>query len=353
VLTNGVIRYSVPVKIGNASPLDGLLDTGSTGLRVLGPSVPELAYSVSKQTSIYGYGSGDRAVGVIARAVVSIGQASADEPIPIEVVKSVDCASRLSRCPPSQASAADDRIGSAGLPRQGFGAVVGVSMGNADAVNPLAHIGAHSWIVDMPRPGEARPGTLIVNPDSGDRTGYTLFHTDNILRRGPDLRNAIAGCLASADPPKRICGPTLLDTGALGFHIYISSARAVDLSGWKAGLGMEIAFKNESGAELSTKFVADSGLTSWISTTLMPNQPRMSINAGMLPYFDFSVLYDAEKGVIGLKRREPSVPQASVPPYTRWVACRGQWSDLQRKGSQGTGSTYVDFMQDCMTRNPQ
>ena len=41
VLTNGVIRYSVPVKIGNASPIDAALDTGSTGLSVLRAAVPE------------------------------------------------------------------------------------------------------------------------------------------------------------------------------------------------------------------------------------------------------------------------------------------------------------------------
>jgi hypothetical protein len=306
VLTGGGIRYSVPVRIGNASPIDAFLDTGSTGLRVLGASVPELAYSVSKQTSIYGYGSGDRAVGVIARAVVTIGQAATDEPIPIEVVKSVDCSTTArqwmapgaihpmqhtegDQCPASRVSAADYRFGGNGLARQGFGATLGINMVNSDAVNPLLHIGAHSWIVILPRPGEAQPGTLIVNPNSGDRTGYILFPTDKILRSYPGAwHDAIAGCLASADPPNRICGPTLLDTGTVGIHI--SSANAADLSGWKACLGMQIALKNKSDAELSTKFAADSGLPSRISTTLMPNQPRTGILAGVLPYFDFSAL---------------------------------------------------------------
>jgi hypothetical protein len=40
LLTNGVIGYSVPVKIGNASPANALLDTGSTGLRVLRARFP-------------------------------------------------------------------------------------------------------------------------------------------------------------------------------------------------------------------------------------------------------------------------------------------------------------------------
>jgi hypothetical protein len=80
---------------------------------------------------------------------------------------------------------------------------------------------------------------------------------------------AIAGCLGSADPPKRICSPILLDTGAP--QIDILSANAVDLSGWNAGVGIEM---------------------------LVPKVPGTVFLPGVLPYFDFAVLYDAEKGVI-------------------------------------------------------
>jgi hypothetical protein len=87
--------------------------------------------------------------------------------------------------PASRVSAADYRISGDGpAGRQGFGVILGVSMGNGDAVNPLAHIGAYSWIVVLPRPGEAQPGTLIVTPDSGDQTGYALFPTDKRLPGG-------------------------------------------------------------------------------------------------------------------------------------------------------------------------
>jgi hypothetical protein len=265
----------------------------------------------SHQSSIADYTNGVRLVGVIARAIVSIGQAATDKPIPIDVVNFADCRSRFPQCSASRVSAVDYRIGGDMLSKGGFSAVVGVSMGNGDAVNPLAHIGAHSWIVVLPRPGDAQPGTLIVNPDSDDRTGYTPFPTDESMRRSPGGRHdVIAGCLASADPPKRICGPTMLDTGTSG--IYIQPANVVNLSGWKAGLGMEIAFKNKSGAGISTKFAAEgvgrpliqwSGGPSWISTIHEPNLRRTVILAGALPYFNFSVLYDADKGVIGLKRR--------------------------------------------------
>jgi hypothetical protein len=54
---------------------------------------------------------------------------------------------------------------------------------------------------------------------------------------------------------------------------------------------------------LSTKFVANTGLPSRIYTTFVPNLPRTVILAGLLPYFNFTILYDADHSVIGLKRR--------------------------------------------------
>jgi hypothetical protein len=71
-------------------------------------------------------------------------------------------------------------------------------------------------------------------------------------------------------------------------------------------------------------------------------------------------------GVQLLRQSQPEspLPQASMPSLGAQsesfadhgpgrVACDGQWSDLQRQASQSTGRSYVDFMRDCMSRNPQ
>jgi hypothetical protein len=97
----------------------------------------------------------------------------------------------------------------------------------------------------------ARPVTIDHPPGPAWTIENTLFHTDNIWNSFPGARHdAIAGCLTNADPPKRICGPTLLDTGTVG--IFISSANTVDLSGWPVpvlGCGRrpstEFTFKRE------------------------------------------------------------------------------------------------------------
>ena len=95
---------------------------------------------------------------------------------------------------------------------------------------------------------EWTPGHLDRQPGFGRSDRLYLFPRDKLLRHAPGgWHDSIAGCPAIFNPIKRIYGPTLLDTGAIG--ISISSANAADLSGLP-GFGTEIAFKNESGVEL-------------------------------------------------------------------------------------------------------
>jgi hypothetical protein len=304
VLSDGDIRYSIPVVIAGGDPIDAMLDTGSTGLRILQGTVAETLYSVSDRTSLYRYGSGARLHGVIARAVVTVGGAATDAPIPLEIVQSVDCAGDTPRCPAARVRPEEYRIGGNGLPNQGFRAIVGINMGRADAVNPLSRIGMHAWLVLLPRPGERNPGTLIINPDDSDRNGFALFHTDDLLGQLPGAggyHDAIAGCLVGEDGRRRVCGPTLLETGVPGLHL--SSSEPSDLSGWHPGSRAQIAFTSDQGTELDVTLTEDADRSSRITTELKPNQPRARIAAGTLPYFTLAVLYDGEHSMIGLKPR--------------------------------------------------
>ena len=307
VLSNGEIRYSVPVIVGGSNAIDAMLDTGSSGLRILPDTIPDSAYSVSDQASVYGYGSGVRLKGVTANAVVTIGGASSQAPIPLQLVRSVDCFPNQPQCPASRISPQDYRIGGSGLPRQGFRAIIGINTGagvGAEAINPIERLGTHSWIVVLPRPGDKNPGTLVINPGPDDRSGYVNLPTDEILRKLPaagGFHDAVSGCLALEKTNKRICGPTLLDTGAPGFHI--SSSHKEDLGGWSRGDRVALVFKDSRGAEVATRFTAGAGGPSTFTMQASPDQPRTRISAGSLPYFDFSVLYDDEQRVIGLKPR--------------------------------------------------
>jgi hypothetical protein len=183
-LSDGVIRYSVPVSIGGAVPIAAMLDTGSFGLRVMSRSLAPDRYQNAQILRDYAYGSGVVLHGSLARAVAMIGGVATGAPILFQLVQSVGCVSAHPRCPASRISADDYAIGGDGLAREGFEAIIGLSMRapatSEAAINPLAFVGDRAWIITVPLPGETTPGRLIVNPGPEDRQGFQLAHLSSI-----------------------------------------------------------------------------------------------------------------------------------------------------------------------------
>jgi hypothetical protein len=177
-LSDGQFRYSVPVSVGGAPPIMAMLDTGSFGLRVMGRTLAQKNYSATSLAREYGYGSGVVLHGPLAHAVVAVGPVTTEAPIFIQVIESVACRSAVPVCAASRLSPADYKIGGNGLTREGFEAIIGVSMAlpatPEAAINPLAFIGDRAWIVILPRPTDKKPGRLIVNPSASDRQGFRI-----------------------------------------------------------------------------------------------------------------------------------------------------------------------------------
>ena len=307
VLSDGNIRYFVDVSVAGFRPVEAMVDTGSTGLRFLPNVVPASAFaSISDQSSVYGYGSGVRLNGVVATLPVGLGSRSAPVPIPVQLVRTVDCFPKKPHCPASRLRPAEYRIGGDGLPNEGFDAILGIGMGTGPVDNPLRRLSVETWIVILPRPGEDRPGVLILDPDAGELAGYTLFPTEHRLKNlpgGATFHDGIPGCLVIEKSGKRICGPTLLDTGAPGLGI--SSSDPAHRNGWSGGDRFAIVFRNRQGGEVEAGFQAGAGRPSRFSTSDAQDlsQTETHISAGTLPYFLFSVLYDDQRHLVGLRRR--------------------------------------------------
>ena len=309
VLSDGTIRYFVDISLGGSRPIAAMVDTGSTGLRILPETIPDSGFaSISDKPSVYGYGSGVRLNGVLANIRLALGRLASPEPVPVQLVRTIDCYPKMPHCPASRISQADYRIGGDGLAKQGFEAIFGISMGSGPVDNPLRLLGAKTWIVVLPRPGDKRPGALIVNPGAEETSGYTFFPTEARLKNlngGAVAHDAIPGCIVVEKTAKRICGPTLLDTGAPG--VSISSAKAGERSGWRRGERMGIVFRNRQGGEVKGEFRAGAGKPSQIRASSPKDDKRTDtqISAGTVPYFLFSALYDDERHLVGLKRRGP------------------------------------------------
>ncbi len=210
-LSDGTLRYSVPVQVGNSKPIQAMLDTGSYGLRVLAQAVSPSDYRETGRNHVYHYASGATLEGPLANATIRIGDASIDKPVVIQVVKTVKCGNKKPHCPVSKLAPGDYRIGGDGLARQGFEAILGISIRSprgSGAINPLVSFGDQAYLVDVPEPGASAPGQLIIDPGAQDRGGFQMLPVPT--KKG---NFELPLCLDTGTT-RPTCPPARLDTGA-------------------------------------------------------------------------------------------------------------------------------------------
>lgn len=302
-LPDGTLRFSVDITVGG-QPVEAMLDTGSSGLRLLPGAVPASAVALNGRPTAGTYGSGVRLKGEGGRAFVGFGPASVD--VPVEVVQKIECVEERPQCPAAKLSPDQFRIGGDGLVGQGFVAILGVGMRPADTPNPLAHLGQRRWIVELPRPGEGKPGRLILNPTPEESTGFASFRLPEGARNdaigGPTWRdNVLPGCVVDLDSQARDCAPTMLDSGAPNFTF---KRKEEPKPPWPAGVHAALSFKFDGGTEIQDRFtVAASPGTRVRYGKPTTDHFAEGLNAGFQPFLAFTVLYDMKAGVIGIKPR--------------------------------------------------
>lgn len=292
LLSDGARRYAVTLTVAGHR-IDAGLDTGSVGLRVL----PDAAAGAKPTGSsrIYSYGAGTELEGPDAKAVVTIGDLTA--PITIQAVRAVGCTRARPNCYASKLSPAQFGIQGDGLPGEGFRAILGTGLARADLPNPLAALGARRWIVELPRPGEAGTGRLILNPPDQEVADFVP------LPRADDRRNDwLRGCLSRTGDPSQICAPTLIDSGAPGIQVVNHSGRA-----WPDGTAGRLTFQI-AGAGPGAAVDFKSGMRKQASHLMFVQDERVPgarIRSGLIAYFAYSVLYDADRDSIAVRARPP------------------------------------------------
>ncbi len=300
-LSDGTRRFAVTLTIGG-TPVRAGLDTGSVGLRLL-PSAAA-ATEATAQAEHYSYGAGTSLDGVVARAPVAVDGLAAI--VRVEAVHAVGCTAERPGCPARRIPPARFGIQGNGLPGEGFPAILGTALAKAALPNPLVALGAHRWIVTLPRPDGAA-GRLILNPRDEETAGFV---TIPLADRGADRRNdAVAACLTvgSGEP---ICAPTLIDSGAPGIEVvnHRASSEGAGGSGTIAFGPRDtpvatIAFPlNSKAAASRLEFVRDERVSG----------PR--IRSGLVAYFADDVLYDADAGTIAVRPRPPYAGGAIAKP---------------------------------------
>ncbi len=304
-LSDGTRRYVVTIKI-DSQPIDAGLDTGSVGLRVLPGGVDTATTKTVGPVQRYSYGAGTTLEGPVVRTAVSVG--GLQNGGRWQIIRAIGCSAARPDCPAAHVDSRKFGIQGNGLAGEGFRAILGVGLANADLPNPFQEIGAHRWIIELPRPGETSSGRLILNPSDEQVAGFTsLLLADSHRSRAND---AVRACLEH-DGGKPICAPTLIDCGAPGIELVNHRAD----TGWTEGMGARLTFEQHADTALGIRFsVGRRAQASRFDAVADPRVNGVRIRSGLLTYFAYDVLYDADRDSIAIKPR---------PAYSDGVAAVG------------------------------
>lgn len=280
-LSDGVRRYSVPLTI-DGQVIETALDTGATGLRLLPGDAPSPA---GGRRARYVFLGGVELDGTQGPADLALGDLQGR--VDIQRVSKVGCTAVRPRCAGSLGLPAFS-FESDSLPGQGFRAILGLNLAADPKDHPLRRLGAHRWIVSLPRGDE--DGELIIDPTDAEVADFVLLPLKSSLAwRKDGAHDAIEGCLQQDGGRRRTCGPVLMDTGAAGAAVI----NAADVEGLWADVG-KLTFEGATLPPVEIPKVAAG--RGW-------NLPKPMILAGAAPYLTFDVLYDPERRMIGLKPR--------------------------------------------------
>lgn len=301
VLSNGARRYAVAITVGETEVTAGL-DTGSSGLRVLPNVLKPTDVVASERKSSYSYGSGTKLDGVNSSAVVGIGGQRGKTTL--QIISKVACTASKPQCPAARIPLTKYGIQGDGLPGEGFKAILGVAMTDADVASTFMGIGAKRWIIELPRPDERHAGRLILNPTANEIADFVMVPImAEFSHQKGGLHDAVNGCLVNQKTRASICGAVDLDTGMNGLRIL--AAGELDKS-WLGNDNAVLLFSDAAGKILATEHLK-LNMKNHASRITSVRQDRSTavIHSGLTAYFAYSVLYDPENGVIGLKPRRP------------------------------------------------
>jgi hypothetical protein len=304
LLPDAIPRYAVSLTIGGQK-IDALLDTGSRALLVLARDLPPRLDTVAAPLQRLGYGAGDVLTGPVIGMRVYLGDDTVGALTAVQVISSIGCSDDQPNCAanlryPEQYEIGGDRIEGAG-----FDAIMGVEMPQpggklGGATNVLARLG-RSWILTVPL-DDSQPGSLIINPTPAEKQKFTYFPFDPRLRDrvGLLMSNSVTACL-TIEGYAPFCGLTSLDSGGPAFTVY--SPTVTTAGTFPTDTPASLVFRNPQGATETLNFVVQADQPEHVMVRPVPAGQLPHIEAGILTYQSFAVLYDMDRNAMGLAPR--------------------------------------------------
>lgn len=285
----------VRVRIDGGRPLPVLLDTGSTGLRILARDVPTAERTMATAGGTHTWATGAVTTERLITARVTIGTVRTTRAVHVGVVNSVTCPGSACEGWPSRVPGIVGTLGVSLLP-------------DAATENPLLALAgarARSWRITLAGPhpdlelGAPIPSHPVATfgtprPSAGPTGGPTTAPpAEGRHGRLPDDTSAPEACWQIGSGTRRRCLPTVFDTGTsslIGMNMSgaRSSARLVNpgtrISVWASATAPRPFWSFESGYTQGRNLIG-------ISTT-----PLALIVSGMPTFQAFAITFDAPLG---------------------------------------------------------
>ena len=215
----GETRLSIDVTLGTKTQRL-MLDTGSTGLRVLATALPTGSYRRTGREVDYDYGSGTVLRGEEAVASTTIGPVHGN--VPLEVVDKIACGQEVPNCPDQDQFQLEMFGGS-------YPGVLGVyprppaMEGCCD--NPLGALDNRVGRTFVLHAALDAP-TLTLDPSPAAPAGFTLVAIGAL--------GAPQGCITVFGLGSQTCGPVVFDTGSS--TIFVQTLGTVPGPPWRHAL---------------------------------------------------------------------------------------------------------------------
>ena len=309
----GNLFYYVRLRIGDGPETNVILDTGSIGLRAIAAVVPRKTQP--GRAVIYSFESGSELHGHISNERVNLGGLELGI-LPVHVVETLRCNTRVPDCSVAKLDpSAPFAQGIDGRSDPAFGAIMGIRLFTRTDLwvpNPLKAAGIKRWIVQLPR-SPSEPGALVLDPPVSQLNDFTRMKLDK--------NGTVMACLESLGVPQSLCLPTIVDSGDPHFFVF---SQYVDQPVLAAGAKVRLAFSDSDSSDHTVvfKFAAATSLPNEAKETVRydpavvsfrstPEGDEPFINSGYLPFLSYSILFDADNQVIGMRARTPDRPVSS------------------------------------------
>jgi hypothetical protein len=277
-----------------------VIDSGSTGIVVAAHFIPNFDQLPSVAEGRLTYSSSGREM--IGRWVVApvtlVGANDAQvttEPMPVLAVTQVRCLRNARDCEPTDEPRGIMMVG------VGFGREGDHQSQSMPDKNPLLRVTGGD--------GERRRGYVLTA--EGVHVGLTRANTRGAFRFVKLERQAdrpdwsgVPACISLNRQEPAACGSMLVDTGVTAMFMTVPPSQAGDMTGSLAeGTQVSIRLGADSASELYRFTVGDESSLAPHGTHLRTSPDRVFVNTSFHLLNGFDVLYDAEGGYAGFRRR--------------------------------------------------